>query len=103
MYNQMRHFMSNMKIKVHESNKIPDSLETLVEHSLDYALGHDRIVVIIQSPENGSREFVTTLFDMDGMILDNQETNLYDAVHYFKGTAEDIAVRNNVDSLTYYR
>lgn len=94
--------MSKMTIKVHEAKEVPAALKDIVANALDYEMGKGRCVTFTKDPTDKNR-FVTTLYDLDGNVLDQENTTVYHAACYFRGTGEDIFRNEGVDGLTFYR
>lgn len=94
--------MSKMTIKVHEAKEIPDALKGIVDNALDYELCGDRCVTFEKSAKRPS-SFVAALYDMDGNLLDSEDTTVYHAACYYRGTLEDCMKNKGVEGLTFYR
>lgn len=94
--------MSKMKIRVHESKEIPDALKDIVANALDYDMGKNRCVTFTKSTKKPD-SFTTTLYDLDGNVIDSEDTTVYHAACYFRGTGEDIHKNTDVNGLTFYK
>ena len=90
-----------MKIKVHEAKEIPEALKDIVANALDYEICGDRCVTFESAGKPG--HFVAALYDMEGNVLDSEDTTVYHAACYFRGTWEDCKKNKDVKSLTFYR
>lgn len=94
--------MSKMTIKVHEANEIPQALKQIVNDALDYTISKGRCVIFNKVP-NAPHHFITTLYDLEGNVLDSEDTTVYHAACYYRGTRSDILRTEGVDGLTFYR
>lgn len=94
--------MSKMTIKVHEANDIPQALKQIVNNSLDYTISKGRCVTFNNVP-NAPHHFITTLYDLEGNVLDSEDTTVYHAACYYRGTRSGILRNEGVEGLTFYR
>ena len=94
--------MSKMTIKIHEAKEIPAALKDIVANALDYEIGKDRCTTFEKSTKRPTF-FVAALYDMDGNLLDSEDTDVYHAACYYRGTFEDCMKNKDVNSLTYYQ
>lgn len=94
--------MSKMTIKVHEANDIPQALKQIVNDALDYTISKGRCVTFNKAP-NAPHHFITTLYDLEGNVLDSEDTTVYHAACYYRGTRSEILRTEGVEGLTFYR
>jgi hypothetical protein len=94
--------MSKMNIRVHEANEIPQALKQIVNDALDYTISNGRCVTFNKVP-NAPHHFITTLYDLEGKVLDSEDTTVYHAACYYRGTRSGILRNEGVEGLTFYR
>lgn len=94
--------MSKLTIKVREANEVPEALKNIVATALDYEISNDRCVTFEKSNKKPG-QFTAALYDMAGNLLDSEDTTVYHAACYYRGTLEDCMKNKNVEGLTFYR